>query len=182
MKILKDDAIYVLHSICQKISKSQQWQHDRKRSMLIPVPKKDSIKECSSHWTDAVISSSSKVMIKIFLARLQHYVNLELPDVHPGFRKGRGTRDQIGSIWWNIRESKGIPEKHLLHWSRQTVWMKLEPIIQSEVSQKEKHQYSILTTKWKILKEMGIPDQRYLSSEKPVCSSKSNKLEPDKEE
>ena len=70
-------------------------------------------------------------------------------------------------------KSKGIPEKHLLHWSRRTVWMKLEPIIQSEVSQKEKHQYSTLTTKWKILKEMGIPDQRYLSSEKLYAVQKA---------
>ena len=105
-KILKVDAIKVLHSICQKILKSQQWPEDWKRSILIPIPKKDSIKECSSHWTYAVISSASKVMIKIFLASLQHYVNLELPDVHLGFRKGRGTRDQIGSIWWNIEKSK----------------------------------------------------------------------------
>ena len=101
-KILKDGAIKVFHLICQKIWKSQQWPEDWKRSILIPVLKKGSVKECSSHWTGALISRAGKVMIKIFQARLQHYVNLELPDVQPGFRKGRGTRDQIGNIWWNI--------------------------------------------------------------------------------
>ena len=105
-KILKDGAIKVVHLISQKIWKSQQWPEDWKRSILIPVPKKDIVKECSSHWTDALISRAGKVMIKIFQARLQHYVNLELPDVQAGFRKGRRTRDQIGNICWNIKKAR----------------------------------------------------------------------------
>ena len=96
----------MFHSICQKIWKSQQWPEDWKRSILIPVPKKDSVKECSSHWTISIISSANKVMLKILQARLQHYVNLELPDVQAGFRKGRGTRDQIANICWNIEKSR----------------------------------------------------------------------------
>ena len=91
---------------CQKIWKSQKGPEDRNRSILVPFPKKGSIKECSSHWTGALISSASKVMPKILQARLQHYVNLELPDVQAGFRKGRGTRDQIGNICWNIEKSR----------------------------------------------------------------------------
>ena len=91
-----------LHSKCQKIWKSQKGPKDRKRSTLVPFPKKGSIKECSSHWTIAIISSASKIMLKILQVRLQHYVNLELSDVQAGFRKGRGTRDQIGNICWNI--------------------------------------------------------------------------------
>ena len=103
-KILKDGAIKVLHLICHEIWKSQQWPEDWKRSSLIPVPKKDIVKECSSHWTGALISRAGKVMIKIFQARLQHYVNLEFPDVQAGFRKGRLTRDQIANICWNIEK------------------------------------------------------------------------------
>ena len=89
-----------------KIWKSQQWPENWKISILIPIPKKDSIKECSNHWTSALISRAGKVMIKIFQARLQHNVNLELPDVQPGFRKGRGTRDQIGNLCWNIEKAR----------------------------------------------------------------------------
>ena len=88
-KILKDDAIKVLHSMCQKIWKSQQWPEDRKRSILIPIMKKGSTKECSRKRTVAVISHASKVMLKILQARLQHYVNLEIPDVQAAFRKVR---------------------------------------------------------------------------------------------
>ena len=104
-KILKDDAIKVLHSICLKIWKSQQWPEDRKRSVLIPVPKKGSTKECSSHWTGALISHLSNDMLKILQARLQHYVNPELPDVQARFRKGTETRDQIANICWNIEKA-----------------------------------------------------------------------------
>ena len=89
-----------------KIWKSQQWPEDWKKSILILVPKKDIVKEFSSHWTGALISNASKVMLKIFQARLQHYVNLELPDVQAGFRKGRWTRDQIGNICWNIEKAR----------------------------------------------------------------------------
>ena len=92
---LKEDAINVLHSLCQQIWKTQQWPQDRKRSTLIPVPKKDRTKECANHRTIALVSHASKVKLKILHARLQPYVNQEIPDVQVGFRKGRGTRDQI---------------------------------------------------------------------------------------
>ena len=98
-KILKDDAVKVLHSICQQIWKTQQWPQDWKRSVFIPIPKKGNAKEYSNYHTIALISHTSKVMVKILQARLQQYVNHELPDVHAGFRKGRGTRDQIANIW-----------------------------------------------------------------------------------
>ena len=110
-QILKDDAVKVLHSICQHIWKSQRWLKDWKRSVFIPIPKKGNAKECSNYRTVALISHASKVMLKILQARLQQYVNCELPDGQAGFRKGRGTRDQIANICWIIR-SKRIPEKH----------------------------------------------------------------------
>ena len=91
-QILKDDAVKVMHSICQQIWKTQQWPQDWKRSVFIPIPKKGNAKECSNCCTIAHISDTSKVMLKILQARLQQYVNHELPDVHSGFRKGRGTR------------------------------------------------------------------------------------------
>ena len=97
-QILKDDAVKVLHSICQQIWKTQQWPQDWKRSVFIPISKKGSAKECSNYRTIALISQPRKVMLKILQARLQHYVNRELPDVQAGFRKGRGTRDQIANI------------------------------------------------------------------------------------
>ena len=97
-KILKDDAIKVLHSLCQQIWKTQQWPQDWKRSILIAIPKKGSTKERANHQTIALISHASKVMLKILHARLQHYANQEIPDVQAGFREGRGTRDQIANI------------------------------------------------------------------------------------
>ena len=108
-QILKDDAVKVLHSICQKIWKTQQWPQDWKTSVFIPVPKKGNAKECSNYRTTALISHASKMMLKILQARLQQYVNHELPGVQAGFRKGRGTRDQIANILWTIvkaRESR----------------------------------------------------------------------------
>ena len=96
-QILKDDALKVLHSICQPIWKTQQRPQDWKRSVFIPIPKKGNAKECSNYCTIALISHTSKVMLKILQARLQQYMNHELPDVQAGFRKGRGTRDQIAS-------------------------------------------------------------------------------------
>ena len=112
-QILKDDAVKVLHSICQQIWKTQQWLQDWKRSVFIPIPKKGNAKECSKYHTIALISHASKVMLKILQARLQQYVNLKLPDVQSGFRKGRGTRDQIANIHWIIEKAKRVPEKHL---------------------------------------------------------------------
>ena len=97
-QILNDDAVKVLHSICQQILKTQQWLQDWKRSVFIPIPKKGNAQECSNYRTIALISHASKVILKILQARLQQYVNCELPDVQAGFRKGRGTRDQIANI------------------------------------------------------------------------------------
>ena len=112
-QILKEDAVKVLHSICQQVWKTQQWPQDWKRSVFIPIPKKGNAKECSDYHTIALISHASKVMLKILQARLQQYVNHELPDVQAGFRKGRGTRDQIANIHWIMEESKRVPEKYL---------------------------------------------------------------------
>src|SRR5574337_865419 len=105
-QILKDDAVKVLHSICQQIWKTQQWPQDWKRSVFIPIPKKGTAKECSHYRTIALISHASKVLLKILQARLQQYVNCELPDVQAGFRKGRGTRDQIANIRWIIEKAR----------------------------------------------------------------------------
>ena len=98
-QILKDDTVKVFHSMCQQIWKTQQWPQDCKRSVFIPIPKKDNAKECSNYHTIALISYASKVILKILQARLQQYVNHEFPDVQAGFRKGRGTRDQIANIF-----------------------------------------------------------------------------------
>ena len=98
-QILKDDAVKVPHSICQQIWKTQQWPQHWKRSVFIPIPKQGNAKECSNYCTIALISHTSKVMLKILRARLQQYMNCELPDVQAGFRKGRGTRDQISNIF-----------------------------------------------------------------------------------
>ena len=96
----------VLHSIRQQIWKTQQWPQDWKRLVFIPIPKKGNAKECSNYHTIALISHASKVMLKILQARLQQYVNRELPDVQAGFRKGRGTRDKIANIQWIIEKAK----------------------------------------------------------------------------
>ena len=117
-QILKDDAVKVLRSICQQIWKTQQWPQDWKRSVFISIQKKGNAKKCSNYCTIVLISHASKAMLKILQARLQQYVNWELPDVQAGFWKDRGTGDQIASIWLDHRKSKGSPEKHLLllHW------------------------------------------------------------------
>ena len=109
-QILKDDAVKVLHSICQQIWETQQWTQDWKRSVFIPVPKKGNTntKERSNYHTIALISHTGKVMLKILQARFQQYMNRKLPDVQAGFRKGRGTRDPLG-----YQKSKRIPKKHL---------------------------------------------------------------------
>ena len=105
-QILKDAAVKVLHSICQQIWKSQQWSQNWKRPVFIPIPKKGNVKECSNYHTVSLISHTSKVMLKILQARLQQYVKHELPDVQAGFRKGRGTRDQIANICWIIKKQE----------------------------------------------------------------------------
>ena len=104
-QILKDDAVKVPHSVCQQIWKTQQWPQDWKRSVFIPILKKGHAKECSNYHTVAFISHASKVMLKILQARLQQYVNRKLPDVQAGFRKDRGTRDQITNICWIIEKA-----------------------------------------------------------------------------
>ena len=97
-QMLKDDAVKVLHSVCQQIWKTEQWPQDWKRSVFLPIPKKVNAKECSNYHTIALISHASKVMLKILQARLQQYVNCEIPDVQAGFRIGRGTRDKTANI------------------------------------------------------------------------------------
>ena len=130
-----------LHSICQQIWKTQQWPQDWKRSVFIPIPKKGNAKECSNYRTDALISHASKEMLKILQARLQQYVNRELPDVQAGFRKGKGTRDQIANILWIIEKAKEFQKNIWFCFMTMpkplTVW---------------------ITINWKILKEMGIAD------------------------
>ena len=96
----------MLYSICQQIWKTQQWPQDWKRSVFIPIPKKGNAKECSNYCTIALISHTTKVMLKILQARLQQYKHWELPDVQAGFRKGRGTRDQIANIRWIIKKAR----------------------------------------------------------------------------
>ena len=112
-QILKDNAVKVLHSICQQIWKTQQWPQDWKRSVFIPILKKGNAKECSNYRTIALISHASKVMLKILQARFQQYMNRELPDVQAGFRKGTGTRDQIANIRWIIKNTREFQKKHL---------------------------------------------------------------------
>ena len=107
-QILKDDAVKMLHLICQQIWKTQQWSQDWKMSVFIPIPKKDNAKECSNQRTIALISNANKIIFKILQARLQQYVNWELPDVQAGFRKGRGTRDQIANIRWIMEKAREV--------------------------------------------------------------------------
>ena len=122
-QILEDDAVKVLHSICQQICKTQQWPQDWKRSVCIPIPKKGNAKECSNYCTISLISHASKAMLKILQARLQTHVNHEPPDVQAGFRKGRGTRDQIVNIHCIIKKATEFQKKHLflLYWLCQSL-------------------------------------------------------------
>ena len=105
-QILEDDAVKVLHTICQQMWKTQQWPQNWKRSVFIPIPKKGNAKECSNFCTIALISHASEVMLKIFQASLQQYVNHELPDIQAGFRKGSGTRDQVANICCIIEKAR----------------------------------------------------------------------------
>ena len=107
------NTVKVLHSICQQIWKTQQWPQDWERSVFIPIPKKGNAKECSNYRTIALISHASKAMLKILQARLQQYVNCELPGVQAGFRKGRGSRDQIANIQWIMEKAREFQKKHL---------------------------------------------------------------------
>ena len=96
----------ILHSICRQISKTQQWPQDWKRSVFIPIPKKGNAKECSNYSTIALISYASKVILKILQVWIQQYMNQEFPDIQAGFRKGRGTRDQIVNVCWIIKKAR----------------------------------------------------------------------------
>ena len=119
----KDYAVKVLHSVCQQIWKTQQGPQDWKRSVFIPIPKKSNAKECSNDHTIALISHTSKVMLKILQARLQQYMNHELPDVQAGFRKGRGTRNQIASIRWITKKARVLISALLTMPKPLTVWI-----------------------------------------------------------
>ena len=141
-QILKDDAVKVLHSICQQIWKTQQWPQDWKRSVFIPIPKKGNAKECSNYCTIALISHTSKVILKILQARLQQYVNRELPDVQAGFGKGRGTRDQIANICWIMEKAREFQKNIYFCY---TDYAKGFDCVDHN-------------TLWKILKEIGIPE------------------------
>jgi len=141
-QILKDDAVKVLHSICQQIWKTQQWPRDWKRSVFIPIPKKGNAKECSNYRTIALISHASKVMLKILQARFQQYVNRELPDVQAGFRKGRGTRDQIANIRWIIEKARAFQKN--IYFCFIDYAKAFDCVDHDKL--------------WKILQEMGIPD------------------------
>ena len=141
-QILKDDAMKVLHSKCQQIWKTQQWPQDLKRSVFISVPKKGNVKECSNYCTIALISHTSKVMIKILQARLQQYMNRECPDVKAGLRKGRGTRDQIANICWIIEKAREFQKN--IYFCFIDYAKAFDSVDHNKL--------------WKILKEMRIPD------------------------
>ena len=115
----------MLYSICQQIWKTQQWPQDWKRSVFIPIPKKGNAKEYSNFRTISLISHASKIMLTILQVRLQQYMNCELPDVQAGFRKGRGTRDQIANICWFIKKARELQKKYLflLYWLCQSLWL-----------------------------------------------------------
>ena len=140
--ILKDDALKVLHSICQQIWKTQQWPLGWKRSVFIPIPKKGNAQECSKYHTIALLSHASKVTLKTLQARLQQYVNHELPDVQAGFRKGRGTRDQIANIRWTTKKASEFQKN--IYFCFSDYAKAFICVDQNKL--------------WKILKEMGIPD------------------------
>ena len=122
-RILKDDAVEVLHSICQQIWKTRQWPQDWKRSVFIKIQRKGNAKECSNYCTIALISHFSKVMLKILQARLQQYTNCELPDVQAGFRKGRGTRDKIANICWIIKKAREFQKNIYFCFICQSLWL-----------------------------------------------------------
>ena len=141
-QILKDDAVIVLHAICQKIWKTQQGPQDWKRSVFLPVPRKGNAKECSKNHTTALISHASKVMLIILQARLQKYMNHEHPDVQAGFRKGRRTRDQIANICWIIEKVSEFQKNIYFCF-----------IYHAKIFDCMDH-----NKLWKILQETGIPD------------------------
>ena len=154
-QILKDDAVKVLHSICQQIWKTQWWPQEQKRSVFILVPKKGNAKKCSNYHTVAFISYASKVMLKILQARLQQHVNPELPEIQAGFRKGRGIRDQIANIRWIIEKEREFQKNIFcfVDYTKAFVWSTAN-------CGKFLERWEYQTT--------------YLPPEKPVCRSRSN--------
>ena len=141
-QILKDNAVKVLHSTRQQIWKTQQWPQDWNRTVFIPIPKKGNAKECSNYCTIALISQASKIMLKILQARLQLYVNHELPDDQAGFRKGRGNRDQIANICWIIKKTREFQKN--IYFCFIDFAKAFDCVDHNKL--------------WKILKEKGIPD------------------------
>ena len=142
LQILKDDAVKVLHSLRQQTWKTQQWPQDWKRSVFIPISKKGNPPKCSNYCTIALISHVSKVILKIFQARLQQYVNCELPDVQAGFRKGRQTRDQIANICWISKKAREFQKN--IYFCFIDYAKAFDCVDHNKL--------------WKILKEMGIQD------------------------
>ena len=170
-QILKDDAVKVLHSLCQQIWKTQQWPKDWKRSVFISIPEKGNAKECSDSFTITLISHASKVMLKILQARLQQYVNHELPDVQAGFRKSKGTRDQIAYIHWIIEKARKFQEN--IYFCFIDCTKAFDCVYHNKL--------------WKILKEMGIPDHLtcllrnlYAGQEATVRTAWINRLVPNR--
>ena len=141
-QILKGDAVKVLQSICQQIWKTQQWPQDWKRSVFIPIPKKSNARECSNYCTIALLSHASNVMLKILQAKLQQYMNWEIPDVQAGFRKGRRTRDQIGNIHWINKKAREFQKN--IYFCFIDYAKAFDCVNHNKL--------------WKILQETGIPD------------------------
>ena len=155
--ILKDDSVKVLHSVCQQIWKTQEWPQDWKKSVFIPIPKNGNAKDCSNYHTVALLSHTSKVMLKILQARLQQYVNCETLDVQAGFRKGRRTRDQIANIHSIIIKAREFQKQ--IYFCCIDYAKAFDSVDHNKL--------------WKILRdENTIPS--YLPPDKSVCSSRSN--------
>ena len=156
-QILKNDAVRVLHSICQQIWKTQQWPQEWKKPVFIPMPKKGNVKECSNYSTISLISHASNIMLKILQARLQQYMNQELPDVYSGLRKGRGTRDQIANIRWIIEKAREFQKN--IYFASRTMLKPLTAWITTNCGK--------FLNRWEY--QTTLP-----ASEKPVCRSRSN--------
>ena len=164
-QILKDDAVKVLHLIGQQIWKTHQWPQDWKRSIFIPVPKKVNAKDCSKYHTIALISHASKIILKILKTRLQQYVNWEIPDGCAGFRKGRGSRDQIANIHWIIEQAREFQKNAFCFIDYTKVFDCVD-----------------LNKLLKILKVMGILDHFTCLLPKRSMHDKKQQLEPDMEQ
>ena len=170
-QIWKNDAVKVLHLICQQIWKTQQWPRDWKRSVFLPIPMKGNAEERSNYYTIALISHASKVMLKILQARLQQYVSCELPDVQAGFRKGKGTRDQLTNICWIIRKAREFQKN----------------IYFCFIEYAKDFDCVDYNKLWKILKEIRIPDHRtclfrslYAGQEATVRTGHGSRLVPNR--